>query len=149
MLNYNLVQATIDDFEFLLDVHHVTLRRYVEQIWGWDEGLQNKMFHDSFHPEKMKIIYVQNRKAGCVEINKKEEKLFISNILIMPEFQRNKIGTRIIKDIIHTSEQEGLQICLGVFKVNHDAKKLYNILGFRVIKETDTHFHMERYSEST
>jgi RimJ/RimL family protein N-acetyltransferase len=34
--------ATADDFDFLYRLHRTTLKEYVAQTWGWDEGRQRQ-----------------------------------------------------------------------------------------------------------
>ena len=53
------------------------------------------------------------------------------------------VGTTLIKSILDDAQREGRQVDLSVLKVNHRARKLYELLGFSPTEETDTHYHMQ------
>ena len=57
MIEYKLIDSTTKDFEFLKTTHHITLKKYVAPIWGWDEQSQDKMFLKKFDPS----IKINNR----------------------------------------------------------------------------------------
>lgn len=67
----------------------------------------------------------------------------IIDILILPEFQGQKLGSTIIKDLIYQGRNSQLLLKLGVYKVNTRAKSLYERLGFETFGETDTHYLMQ------
>jgi len=64
------------------------------------------------------------------------------NIQIMPAYQRQGVGTTVIRDILAKASRKGLPTTLWVMKVN-PARELYERLGFEVAEETPTHYRME------
>lgn len=140
---YELHRPRNSDYDFLKDVHHITLRSYVERIWGWDDKVQDEFFRKDFESGQIQIIRAFNKTVGYLQLNEEEGVVNIVNILILPEFQGRKLGTEIIKDLIDKSVVAKQILRLGVFKINTRAKKLYDSLGFVTKGESETHFLME------
>ena len=144
---YEVVKPNLTDYEFLRNVHHITLRPHVEKIWGWEETRQDGFFKEDFESGQIQVLRAFNQSVGYLQLNEENGTLFIVNILILPEFQGRKLGSAIIKDLIAKCGAKGVAIKLGVFKVNTRAKCLYESLGFEVDGETETHFLMSLLSE--
>jgi ribosomal protein S18 acetylase RimI-like enzyme len=143
MLSYELCEPTISNYEFLKQVHHLTLKQHVEKIWGWDEKAQDGFFKEDFKSGQIRIIRFSNQPVGYLQLSPQNSILHLVNILILPEFQNRKLGSTIIKDLIEKYCTTGKKLRLGVFKVNTRAKALYESLNFRTYDETETHYLME------
>jgi Acetyltransferases len=140
---YDLRYATDEDYNFLYELNKISMFNYVQEIWGWEESVQQKFFCDKFSCEKYKIIVYDNSDIGAVSVSKKDSYIFINIIEILPKYQNKGIGTSIINQIITDSKNEDFsRVLLQVFKKN-PAKKLYDKLGFSTIDETKTHYVME------
>ncbi|MDH3582759.1 MAG: GNAT family N-acetyltransferase [Phycisphaerae bacterium] len=140
---YELRAATPDDYEFLYDLLVATMKEYVRQIWGWEETEQRERFRTRFAPEKFEIVVVEGQNVGAVSVERRPTELFLSEIQIQPAFQRRRLGTAIIQDLIHEAGRQALPVGLQVLKIN-PARGLYDRLGFAVTGETDTHYLMSR-----
>ncbi len=138
---YSLRKAKKEDFDFLRTLHRLTLKPYVEEIWGWDETFQLKIFRDRFNPEKIQIVQSSGKDIGVLEIEKKEKEIFLANFLLLPDYQNKGIGSQILKDIIH--EANGLPITLSVLRPN-PAKKFYERLGFVPTFEDEIRCYMRK-----
>ena len=68
---------------------------------------------------------------------------FIEEINILKEYQNYKIGSRILTNQLEENASKGIVTKLRVFK-NNPAKNLYERLGFKVYKEIETHYYMEK-----
>lgn len=143
MSQYQLQTPRQSDFEFIKRVHHVTLREHVEKIWGWNEPAQDAFVQEDFESGEIQLIRSSKDSVGYLQVSRKDGVLNIVNILLLPEFQNRQLGSAIIKDLIVQSKTEKLSLRLGVFKVNHRAKSLYDKLGFKTYAETETHFLMQ------
>lgn len=140
---YDLRYATDEDYNFLYELNKTTMVKYVKEIWGWEESVQQKFFRDKFSYNKYKIIVCDNLDIGAISVSKNDSDIFIDIIEILPKYQNKGIGTSIIIQIITDSKSEDFsRILLQVFKKN-SAKKLYDKLGFSTIDETKTHYVME------
>lgn len=143
MAEYLLKKSMIADYEFLRNVHHVTLKEHIEKIWGWNEPLQDDFFKQEFDSNLIQIIQVSQNNVGYLILHENKESVYVVELLILPEFQNRGLGTQILKDIIAQTEQLNLNLKIGVFKVNTRAKDLYLDLGFVLRDQTDTHYLME------
>ena len=138
----SLRAATPEDAEFLFRLLKATMREYVEQTWSWDENWQRAYFQERFDPAKNQIVVLDDRDIGVIAAERREDEVFLSSLYILPEYQGRGIGTLLIKAVLDGAFQEGLPVRLRVLKVN-PARRLYERLGFTVVEEADTHYHMK------
>lgn len=143
MAGYKLKKSSQSDYEFLRNVHHVTLKEHIEKIWGWSEPLQDDFFKQEFDSNLIQIIQVAKNNVGYLLLNENKESVYVVELLILPEFQNRGLGTQILKDLIAQTEQMNQSLELAVFKVNTRAKDLYLDLGFVIKDQSDTHYLME------
>ncbi len=146
-LQFNLRPASSSDFDFLRQLHRLTLKPYVEQVWGWDEAQQEKLLRDRFDPEKLKIIQQNGNDIGLLQVELKPEETFLGNILLLPDVQGRGLGGKIVESVIGQANQAGQPVTLTVLKPN-PAKKLYERLGFIVTSEDEVRFFMKREREA-
>jgi len=141
--------ATDDDFPFLLLVHRLTMKSYVEATWGrWDDADQEERLRGEFEPAKCEIIVFDNKAVGYVSVEDHEDFFFIAFIAILPEYQRLGIGTKIIQNVITRGNERKIPVCLNVLKVN-PARSLYERLGFRVVGGDEHRLYMIRLPDPT
>lgn len=133
------------DFDFLWDVHVQTMKDYISRTWGWNEDAQKKRFRERFDPPLLQVIRMKGKDVGVLAVEPEAERVVLTNIAIMPDYQRKGIGSRAISRILEDASQMKLPVDLQVLKVN-PARALYERLGFRLIEETDTHYVMEQLS---
>ena len=138
MKEFELRQATPGDCERLYRIQSQSMRPYVEQIWGWNESFQEERFRQGFDPDKTRIVLSNEREIGFLRVTEKKEAVFIEQIYIIPEYQGRGIGTALVREVI----SRNLPVELSVLKLNTDARRLYERLGFRVNDENATHYHM-------
>ena len=138
MKQFELRQATAGDCERLYRIQSQSMRPYVEQIWGWNESFQEERFRQGFDPDKTRIVLSNEREIGFLRVTEKKEAVFIEQIYIIPEYQGWGIGTALVREVL----SRNLPVELSVLKLNTDARRLYERLGFRVNDENATHCHM-------
>jgi ribosomal protein S18 acetylase RimI-like enzyme len=143
MHEYSLRPATSEDFSFLRELHRQTLKPYVEQLWGWDEQQQENLLRERFAPEKLQVIQIAGKDTGILQVETKPNEVFLGNILLAPEFQRRGLGGKIVGDVVAQATARGLPVALTVLKPN-PAKRLYERLGFQVMREDDVRYFMSR-----
>lgn len=108
-------KATVEDFEFLWNLHKATMKSYVDETWGWDEKFQREYFSNRFEPANIELII----------------------------YKSARIGAAILKRLINASGNRQVSLKLQVLKVN-PAKRLYKRFGFKTVDKTETHIIMER-----
>jgi GNAT superfamily N-acetyltransferase len=134
--------ATYQDEGFLWDLKIASMRRYVEQVYGWEDKAQRGFFEKGFHPETIQIIQHDGHDVGMYELQERDDDWFLARIEILPEYQNRGIGTVVIKRMIDAVAATDKPFRLQVFKVN-PARKLYARMGFIETGETETHILME------
>lgn len=145
---YTLRQATEADYAFLFHLYQASMKDYVIQTWGWDEAGQQVLFREHFDPVRYQIVGVNGRDVGVLSVKQQPDTLVLANLQILPDSQKQGLGTAIIKTLLRQASQQGVPVSLQVLKVN-PAYKLYERLGFTVIGETDTHYLMSTASEAS
>ncbi len=129
------------DAAFLYHVLKATMQTYVAQTWGWNEADQQARFAQEFEPGRDQIIVLEGQDIGVLCVERSEDKVFVDKIYILPDYQRQGLGTYLIKRVLADAFQDGLPVRLRVLKVN-PAKRLYERLGFVQIGETDVSYVM-------
>ena len=138
MKQFKLRQATAGDFHRLLRIRNQVLREYIEQVRGWDEGLEEERFRQNFDPATTRVILSDNRVIGFLGVRPENDVLYIAQAYIIPEYQGQGIGTALIREVLAGD----LPVELYVMKLNTGARRLYERLGFRVKSEHETDYRM-------
>jgi len=142
---YKLKRATINDLSFAYNLNKNNMKDYVIKTWGaWNECFQKAYFKEYFQSKEFHIIVVENENAGFIAFNKKETAVIIDEIQLLPQYQRKGIGTLIFSDIINDAKNDNLEVILRVLKVNLDAQKFYDKLGFEKYGEIETHYLLKK-----
>lgn len=141
---YTLRPCTEEDFEFIFKLKVLCFKWYVEKIYGWDEEKQRALTHAELlnNLNAMRIIQVDGKDAGLSTFSVDENNDGrIGLFAILPEFQGQGIGTRVLQDII--SDNPNRRLYLKVYKEN-PARHLYERVGFKLYGETITHYLYEQ-----
>ena len=141
MDHLKLRNATAQDREFLYRLKRATLKAYVEQTWGWDEGWQRAHFERTFDPARLQIILLEGEEIGVMLVEQRDEEICLGVIEILPAYQGRGMGTELIRGVLTEALDNGKPVTLQVLKVN-PARRLYERLGFAVVGETETHYLM-------
>ena len=140
---HQLRPATVSDTEFLWTLRQQVMKENVEQTWGkWDDAQQRRFFERGFIPKHTQIIVIDGREGGRIDLNRSAFETFLGVIELLPELQRQGIGSAIMRTLMEESRRAQLPIRLQVLKVNERARKLYLRLGFVGTGETTTHHLM-------
>jgi ribosomal protein S18 acetylase RimI-like enzyme len=139
---YRVRPASDGDFDFLYDLHEVTMRLHVQAIWGWDDAFQREMFCKSYGDRPQSIVIVEGVDSGVFCVERRAADLYLRSIEIHPRVQRRGIGAAIVRSVIAEAAALRLPAALRVFKVNVGARRLYQRLGFVIVGESETHYDM-------
>ena len=138
-----LRDATEADSDLCFEIKRQSFGDYINEIWGWDEGLQRRLHIKDFDPSKIRIVHVEGQAIGLLSIREEGNSLWIGQIYILPIHQNRGYGTRLIQNVITTADQGGKTVKLQVLKIN-PARKLYERLGFITTGTNGPHHVMER-----
>ena len=144
-MEYCLKNCKETDRHLIYNMKKESIYDYVQRIWGWNEEYQIKDFETDFILENFKIIVVDNKYIGFVQIKEDMSNVNITEIHIIHEYQGNGIGGNIISNIIKQAIKDNKIVSIGCFIDNTRAKQLYERLGFKITSITTTHYEMKYY----
>ena len=132
MASWQLRPATEADREFLFRLHCAAMEESVEALWGWDEQVQRQIFDERFDRTRFQVIQVDGEDAGVLDVEERDDEIFLKLIELLPANQGQGIGTSIIRSL----QGRGKPVALRVLTANPRAAALYRRLGFRIVQET-------------
>ena len=140
--SWDLRSARASDRDFLYALNEATMRDYVERVWGWDDEAQAAFFDNRFQPDAWQVIQVGGQEIGVLILEEREGEIYLAEIQILPNWQGRGIGSAIVRSLMDSAVTAGKPVTLRVLHVNKRARALYERLGFRPIKQIDTHTYL-------
>jgi GNAT superfamily N-acetyltransferase len=99
--------ATDADDAFCFELNEVSLREYIEPIYGWDMDAQ-RMYHARwFDPARLTIIEDGGDAIGVLDVSDEGDHLYLSRIEILPEVQGRGVGTAVMRDSCEADGRSG------------------------------------------
>src|SRR5271155_5224493 len=94
--------VTAADHEFCFSVHHLSMRAYVEPLWGWDEALQDMKVLESIERRDAihEIALATGTPIGYLSLQLKTEVLFLHELYLHPDHQGQGHGSEILSRLI-------------------------------------------------
>lgn len=135
---FSLRKATDKDLDLTYKIKKNALHEYLEMLWGWNETAQNEFHQKHFKKGNFQIIEQQEEGIGYLEIENREDHIFLANIMILKQFQGKGIGKIILEDLM----KHHAEIHLEVLKVNKRAVQFYQNLGFEIEQESEDSYKM-------
>ncbi len=125
----------------LYTIHRAAMEGYVTATWGpWDDAWQQDHFAGGW-PDLRLAIEVEGELAGFLDLDEQGPSVEIAALELAPRWQRQGIGSAIIRAVQARAAELERPVTLRVLKVN-PARALYERLGFRQVGETPTHYQM-------
>ena len=140
----SFVKYNESNYNFVYDLKKIVYKKYVEEYFKiWDEDAQKTYFKSFIEKvyDNTYIIQLNGKDIGFYNLEYINEYVEIGNICLLPKYQNYGIGSFILNKIIF--ENADKKIKLQYFKSN-PVGNLYSKLGFKIIGESDFHFHMEK-----
>jgi len=138
-----MCQATAGDVDLLWTIFRASLKEYITETRGeWNEEREESQFRRQLDLSASRVIRLDDRQVGFIMAPVRDGALWIHTICIVPEHQRKGIGTEVVRSVIAQAKKQEMLLYLGVLKVN-PARRLYERLGFTVIRELRNHFQMQ------
>ena len=145
-MDIKFIKCTLDDFDFLFKLKKEDLKKYVDNIWGWNDNDQIERLRIDLEEnlEQKNVIIYNDTKVGVFSFYMIENNVCrINEINILKEYQNLGIGSYILENKLKENSDKNIRTILQVFKDN-PALNLYKRLGFRIYDETETHYKMEK-----
>ena len=135
-----LKTANEDDKQRVIQYHHAAYKEMVLRQFGkWDIQQQNKFVEDDWNEGNIEIIVMDGTDCGYVKTHSGGEALHVIDIAIMPDFQRQGIGTNVIGILKERAKTMNTKLRMDAFLTNIEAQMFYERNGFKIIGTTDTH----------
>lgn len=78
---------------WLFELHRAALGEYIEQTWGWDEALQQKLFAEAFDRLRGQIILGREPRPRAPLVEENADKLYLLRLVLLPAVQNQGLGT--------------------------------------------------------
>ena len=135
------------DTAFARSVHHQAYRDVIVRQYGvWEEEAQDEFFKNSWDPPAFEIILCDLIPCGYARVEDCGDYINVSELVILPEFQGQGVGSQILRGVIECAKARRVPIRLQTQHANR-AVNLYLRLGFREYERTETHILMEWSNE--
>jgi GNAT superfamily N-acetyltransferase len=135
--------TTRADEAFAYQVRETTMRDYVIKTWGvWNAVEAQAQINEDIRSLRSKIIVIDGQDAGVLRVEEFETHIFLDQLWILPEFQRQGFGRVILVQILEQAKVRSLPLRLWVLRVN-PAREFYERLGFSIIEQTQASLHLE------
>ncbi|HVX49314.1 MAG TPA: GNAT family N-acetyltransferase [Chitinophagaceae bacterium] len=139
---FSLRPATGADSDFFYMVKKTVLRKYIEEIWGWDEDFQRDYHAQNYNAAVTYIVISGDDAIGTIEVKEGETEIFISGLYLLPACQGKGVGSGIINTYIQKAFTNNKRVALEVLKLNTGAQKLYKRFGFKLQERDDIKYFM-------
>lgn len=147
--------VTPEDEGILLKIYASTREEEMQQATGWSDkqkeiflrwqlNMQRQDYEKRFPETDYRIILFEGKPAGRLWVGRTREQIRLLDIAILPEFQNRKIGTYLLHNLIKESEETGIPLRHMIYKLNTDARRFYERLGFRLKEDERMYLLMER-----
>ncbi|PLP95596.1 GNAT family N-acetyltransferase [Pseudomonas sp. FFUP_PS_473] len=104
---------------------------------------QHVYYQEHFAGSDFLIIEVEAQRVGRIYTWFGKTCVTLIDIALLPEFQKNGIGSELLEDLLCRADESELPIELSVEPYN-PALKLYERFGFQVINQTGVYLRMRR-----
>jgi hypothetical protein len=112
-MDVTLAPFTPDDRDFAFHVTETTMRTYVEQAFGhWDANQRRRS--DENDPAMCRLIVVDGVRAGILVVVDRPDEIFLARIFPLPTFQRQGIGSALIRSLMERAVTEKKPLRLRV-----------------------------------
>ena len=140
-MKYELVQSSKNDVNKIKEYNKKTIYQYANDLSEEEINEINDYVNKTIPIElaNYQNIIIDDKMIGCLLVTNYEDGKEIAELYLEEEYRSKGIGTKIINNII----KENNILYLWVYKKNKKAISLYKRLGFIIIDETTSRYHMK------
>ncbi len=124
------------DREWLFKLYARSLKKYIDQLWGWVEAYHRREFTASMRPELFDIVQVNGKDVGGYILVEKPNCYWLRMMLIEPGHRRRGLGSALLQRMQARAAAADKPLELSVFK-NNPAQAFYARLGFTACREDE------------
>jgi len=145
-VSYIYRNATNPDKEAIYGLYREVMKGYISRIWGWNEEWQKNDFSSHFNVDGITLVFKANELVGYSQVEDKGDLLFMRMLAILPGHQGKGIGKKLLESFVKNGNKYYKHLSLEVFKINLQARELYEKHGFSVVSETENSYVMESHA---
>jgi GNAT superfamily N-acetyltransferase len=134
--------AQLSDFAFCQRLYFEGMGSIIETL-KLDMARQRESFGQQWRLAEVRIIAVAGNDVGWMQTTPANDAIFLGQLYLEGRFQRQGIGSRVIRAVIDEATRQRKAVTLGVVKIN-PARPLYKRLGFSVTHEDQYKVYMRR-----
>ena len=135
-------QALDQDFDYCKRLYFEQLEWIIREL-HLDRAAQAASFQRQWDLTQVRIIALDGSDVGWLQTVSHDDELFVAQMFVDGPFQRRGIGTEVMMCLIGETARVNQTMRLNVVKIN-PAVRLYERLGFQVVREDDRKFYMKR-----
>ena len=109
---------------------------------------QNIHFANFYGSMDYDIIEFEGKPIGRLALSWESDHLFCVDIIILPKYRKQSIGSAIMEAIVKEVDRRGITSSLMFEKWKPYLEKFYERYGFKTTKEHPMHFYMDRPKKS-
>lgn len=133
----------LGDFEFCQRLYFEGMDKIIHQL-GLDIARQRESFARQWRVAEVRIIMLVGEDIGWLQTTPADDAIFLGQLYLAERFQRQGLGSRVLRMLIDEAERAQKALTLDVVKIN-PARRLYERLGFAFIHDEGEHkVHMRR-----
>jgi ribosomal protein S18 acetylase RimI-like enzyme len=134
------------DREFCVRVHHLSMRAYVEPLWGWNDAVQDALALEFLQHRNAthELAIVSETPVGYLSYQNATDALFLNKLHLHPDHQGRGHGSEIMLRLIGMARSTGKPIELSVLTTNPRARSFYERHGFLTIAANTEKIRMRR-----
>ena len=134
-------QALDQDFDYCKRLYFEEMEWIIKEL-HLDRAAQAASFQRQWNLTQVRIIALDGSDVGWLQAMTQDDELFVAQMFVDRGFQRRGIGTEVMKRLIGEAARANQTMRLNVAKIS-PAVRLYERLGFKVIREDDRKFYMK------
>lgn len=142
-MSFRLRPAADADFEFAFAVKRDAVGPHIRKQWGWDEPFQLQRHAKRWAEKPWQIICVDGKDIGTVSENFQSTHMQFGEFYILARYRGRGIGTSVLVEALSRADALGMETRMEYLKWN-PVGSLYARHGFRVIRESETHYFLVR-----
>ncbi|WP_339306228.1 GNAT family N-acetyltransferase [Paenibacillus sp. FSL R5-0519] len=141
MNSITMRQAVQADQEPLADLRALVLYDDLTRLGRYDDVNVRERFRNTFDAVHTRIIEVEGSMVGCVALKPKDEIYLLEHFYIHPDYQGQRIGTKVLHMLLEQDEVQGKRVTLNVLQ-GSPARRLYERFGFMLDSEDEVDVFM-------
>jgi ribosomal protein S18 acetylase RimI-like enzyme len=136
------LRAASDADRDFFSVRRDALGPYVEELWGWDDSQQRRQADQEFDELPIEIVESDGVAIGYLCVLHNADHDYLDEIAFAPPAQATGLGSTLLRGVMERAARRGVPVRLSVL-VNNPARRLYERLGFRIVRVDHPRVRME------